>query len=49
MERLPGGYYRAHGRVDDTMNLGGIKVRPDPLLACRLPPSGACSPVHSIL
>jgi len=26
MERLPGGYYRAHGRVDDTMNLGGIKV-----------------------
>jgi acetyl-CoA synthetase len=26
MERLPGGWYRAHGRVDDTMNLGGIKV-----------------------
>jgi acetyl-CoA synthetase len=26
IERLPGGYYRAHGRVDDTMNLGGIKV-----------------------
>jgi acetyl-CoA synthetase len=26
MERLPSGYYRAHGRVDDTMNLGGIKV-----------------------
>ena len=26
MERLPGGYYRAHGRADDTMNLGGIKV-----------------------
>lgn len=26
MERLPGGYYRACGRVDDTMNLGGIKV-----------------------
>ncbi|MGD9723951.1 MAG: LLM class flavin-dependent oxidoreductase [Pirellulales bacterium] len=24
--RLPGGYYRALGRVDDTMNLGGIKV-----------------------
>ncbi|MES1909050.1 MAG: hypothetical protein MHM6MM_001861 [Cercozoa sp. M6MM] len=23
---LPDGYYRAHGRVDDTMNLGGIKV-----------------------
>ena len=26
MCRLPGGYYRALGRVDDTMNLGGIKV-----------------------
>jgi acetyl-CoA synthetase len=26
MEHLPNGYYRAHGRVDDTMNLGGIKV-----------------------
>jgi len=26
MERLPGGYYRIHGRTDDTMNLGGIKV-----------------------
>jgi acetyl-CoA synthetase len=26
MERLPNGYYRACGRVDDTMNLGGIKV-----------------------
>ncbi len=26
MERLSGGYYRAQGRVDDTMNLGGIKV-----------------------
>ncbi len=26
MEMLPGGYYRAHGRADDTMNLGGIKV-----------------------
>lgn len=24
--RLPGGYYQAHGRADDTMNLGGIKV-----------------------
>ena len=23
---FPGGYYRAMGRVDDTMNLGGIKV-----------------------
>jgi len=26
MRRLPGGYFRAMGRVDDTMNLGGIKV-----------------------
>ena len=26
MERTPEGYYRALGRVDDTMNLGGIKV-----------------------
>jgi acetyl-CoA synthetase len=25
-EVLPGGYFRAHGRADDTMNLGGIKV-----------------------
>jgi acetyl-CoA synthetase len=26
MEALPGGYYRALGRADDTMNIGGIKV-----------------------
>jgi len=26
IEKLPNGYYRAHGRADDTMNLGGIKV-----------------------
>lgn len=26
IERLPNSYYRALGRVDDTMNLGGIKV-----------------------
>ena len=26
VQRLAGDYYRAHGRVDDTMNLGGIKV-----------------------
>ena len=25
-EELPHGYYRGHGRADDTMNLGGIKV-----------------------
>jgi hypothetical protein len=27
VERLAGGYYRALGRTDDTMNLAGIKVR----------------------
>ena len=35
MEVLPGsGYFRAHGRTDDTMNLGGIKVckNQDPIL-----------------
>jgi acetyl-CoA synthetase len=26
LERLENGYYRAQGRVDDAMNLGGIKV-----------------------
>ena len=26
LQRLPNGYYRATGRCDDTMNLGGIKV-----------------------
>lgn len=26
LEELPGGYFRAHGRIDDAMNLGGIKV-----------------------
>ncbi len=26
MQQLPGGYWRGHGRADDTMNLGGIKV-----------------------
>lgn len=26
MEKLSNGYCKAHGRVDDTMNLGGIKV-----------------------
>ena len=26
MERLPSGAYRAHGRIDDTMNLNGVKV-----------------------
>ena len=26
MEKLPGGFWCGHGRADDTMNLGGIKV-----------------------
>jgi acetyl-CoA synthetase len=26
LARLPGGFFRAQGRADDTMNLGGIKV-----------------------
>jgi len=26
IEKLPHGYWRAHGRADDTMNLGGIKI-----------------------
>jgi len=26
LARLPGGFYRAQGRADDTMNLGGIKI-----------------------
>jgi len=26
IEKLPGSYWRAHGRADDTMNLGGIKI-----------------------
>ncbi len=26
VKRLPNGYYRAHGRADDTMNIGGIKT-----------------------
>lgn len=25
VEALPGGFFAAHGRCDDTMNLGGIK------------------------
>lgn len=25
-ERTSRGYYHAHGRADDTMNIGGIKV-----------------------
>lgn len=36
MERLPGGYYCAHGRSDDTMNLGGIKVTYLPVASCTI-------------
>lgn len=32
--RLPGGSYAAHGRADDTMNLGGIKVSSVELERC---------------
>lgn len=34
--RLPGGYYQALGRADDTMNLGGIKVSSAELERCVL-------------
>ena len=36
------GYYRAHGRTDDTMNLGGIKVRDVLCCADSAPPSHVC-------
>lgn len=42
MERLPGGYYRAQGRVDDTMNLGGIKVSSAEI-------ERICNEVHGLL
>ncbi len=29
MKELPGGHWRAQGRADDTMNLGGIKISSD--------------------
>ena len=35
-ERLPGGAYRALGRLDDTMNLGGIKVSSGEGMAVRV-------------
>jgi acyl-coenzyme A synthetase/AMP-(fatty) acid ligase len=35
IERTVGGFYRAHGRVDDTMNLGGIKVSIQALILIR--------------
>jgi acetyl-CoA synthetase len=42
MERLVGGYFRAHGRVDDTMNLGGIKTSSAEI-------ERACSSVEAVL
>lgn len=42
VERLPGGLYAALGRSDDTMNLGGIKVRVSCLAAPRFPPTTRC-------
>lgn len=39
LEELPGlGYLKAGGRCDDTMNLGGIKVR-----SCQLPGTACCA------
>ena len=42
--QLPGGFYRALGRADDTMNLGGIKVgfrdQPDVKPAAGIPSLG---------
>lgn len=46
--RRPGGYYRALGRVDDTMNLGGIKVSSAELERCvveRVPAVGEAAAV----
>lgn len=40
--RLPGGYYQALGRADDTMNLGGIKVASADL-------ERACSAAHEAI
>ncbi len=40
MERLEGGYYHALGRVDDAMNLGGIKVSSTEIERVVLPVAG---------
>lgn len=44
VERLPNGYYRAQGRVDDTMNLGGIKVSAAEIERCLMTVEG----VHDV-
>ena len=40
IEQLAGGGYRIHGRVDDTMNLGGIKVSSWRSNGCSIPCPG---------
>ena len=46
MESLPGGFFRALGRVDDTMNLGGIKVSSAELeRACAMPELKECAAI----
>lgn len=42
IERLPNGYYRAQGRVDDTINLGGIKVSSVEIEQVLNPVAGIC-------
>jgi acetyl-CoA synthetase len=42
LKRLPNGYYRAQGRVDDTMNLGGIKVSSVEIEQCLNRATGVC-------
>ncbi len=45
-ERLPNGYYRALGRCDDTMNLGGIKVRQPGFPFCLSDHQATSRPFH---
>jgi len=47
VERLGGGYFRAHGRADDTMNLGGIKISSAEIerVLCTLPVVGECAAI----
>ncbi|MDZ7955376.1 AMP-binding protein [Nostoc sp. DedQUE09] len=42
IQRLPSGYYRAHGRIDDTMNLNGIKVSSTEIEQALNAESGIC-------
>ena len=47
VERLGAGYFRAHGRADDTMNLGGIKISSAEIerVLCTLPVVGECAAI----